>query len=159
MNIGFNPSAVKSSSLGDHLMRFSLGGAITAVAALIAARYGPVIGGLFLAFPAIFPAGVTLVAKREKLKKQRAGYDGANRGRLAAALDARGACLGCLGLLAFAAVVWQMLPAHSLALTLILATLAWSCISVLLWWLEHLLPKWRVVHARNRRARNNEMTT
>jgi hypothetical protein len=141
MNIGFNPGAVKSTSLRDNLVRFSLGGGITAVAALIAARYGPVIGGLFLAFPAIFPAGATLIEKREKLKKQRSGYDGTNRGRLAAALDARGACLGCIGLLAFAAVVWRMLPAHSLALTLIVATLAWACVSILLWWLERALPK------------------
>jgi hypothetical protein len=131
---------MKSTSLRDNLVRFSLGGGITAAAALIAGHYGPVIGGLFLAFPAIFPAGATLIEKREKLKKQRAGYDGTNRGRLAAALDARGACLGCIGLLAFAAVVWRLLPAHSLALTLILATIAWACLSVLLWWLEHALP-------------------
>jgi hypothetical protein len=141
MSISFNPGAVKSSSLRDHLLRFSLGGGITAVAALIAGHYGPIIGGLFLAFPAIFPAGATLLEKREKMKKQRAGYNGANRGRLAAALDARGACLGCLGLLAFAAVVWRVLPAHSLALTLIVATLAWTCVSILLWRLERTLPK------------------
>ena len=98
-------------------------------------------GGLFLAFPAIFPAGATLIEKREKLKKQRAGYDGTNRGRLAAALDARGACLGCIGLLTFAVVVWRMLPAHSLALTLILATIAWASVSILLWRLERALPK------------------
>ena len=139
--LGFNPSAVKSTSLRDNVMRFSLGGGITAVAALIAAHYGPVVGGLFLAFPAIFPAGATLIEKREKLKKQRAGYDGTNRGRLAAALDARGACLGCIGLLAFAVVVWRMLPAHSLALTLILATIAWASVSILLWRLERALPK------------------
>jgi hypothetical protein len=144
MNIGFNPGAVKSTSLRDNLVRFCLGGGITAVAALIAERYGPVVGGLFLAFPAIFPAGATLIEKREKQKKQRAGYDGSNRGRLAAALDARGACFGCVGLLAFAAVVRQLLPAHSLVPTLILATLAWACVSILLWWLERALPKWPV---------------
>jgi Protein of unknown function (DUF3147) len=141
MNIGFNPGAVKSTSLRDNLVRFSLGGGITAVAALIASHYGPVIGGLFLAFPAIFPAGATLIEKREKLKKQHAGYDGTNRSRMATALDARGTCLGCLGLLAFAAVVWQMLPAHGLIVTLLVATVAWACVSVLLWWLERALPK------------------
>jgi hypothetical protein len=141
MIIGFNPGAAKSTSLRDNLVRFSLGGGITVVAALIAARYGPVIGGLFLAFPAIFPSGATLIEKREKLKKQRAGYDGTNRGRLAAALDARGACLGCVGLIAFAAVVWRMLPRQSLALTLIVATLVWACVSILLWWFQRALPK------------------
>ena len=141
MSIGFNPGAVKSSSVSDHLLRFSLGGGISVVAALIAARYGPVIGGLFLAFPAIFPSGATLVEKREKLKKQRVGYDGTNRGRLAAALDARGACFGCVGLIAFAAVVWRMLPRHALVLTLIVATFVWVCVSILLWSLERALPK------------------
>ena len=36
-------------------------------------RWGPGIGGLFLAFPAIFPASATLVEKHEKQKKNRAG--------------------------------------------------------------------------------------
>jgi hypothetical protein len=147
MIIGFNPGAVKSTSLRDNLVRFSLGGGITVVAALIAAHYGPVIGGLFLAFPAIFPSGATLIEKRERLRKQRAGYDGTNRGRLAAALDARGACFGCVGLIAFAAVVWRMLPAHSLTVTLIAATVAWTSVSILLWWLERALPN-RTVPAR-----------
>jgi hypothetical protein len=142
LNIHFNPNGVKGTSLRDNLVRFCLGGGISVVAALIAARYGPVIGGLFLAFPAIFPCGATLIEKREKLKKQRIGSDGTNRGRLAAALDARGACFGCVGLLAFAVVVWRLLPAHSLPLTLVVATLAWACVSILLWWLEHALPTW-----------------
>jgi len=136
VSIGFNPGSVKSTSLRDHLMRFALGGGITALAALIAQRYGPVVGGLFLAFTAIFPASATLIEKREKQKKQRVGRDGSNRGRQAAALDARGACMGCIGLAAFALVVWRMLPVHSLALTLFLASLAWACVSVLLWWLQ-----------------------
>jgi hypothetical protein len=37
-------------------------GAITAAAGLIAGLYGPTIGGLFLAFPSILPASLTLVA-------------------------------------------------------------------------------------------------
>jgi hypothetical protein len=159
MNIHFNPGAVKGTSLSDNLVRFCLGGGISVAAALIAARYGPVIGGLFLAFPAIFPSGATLIEKREKLKKQRAGYDGTRRGRLAAALDARGACFGCVGLLAFAAVVWRMLPAHSVALTLTAATVVWACVSVSLWGLERALPKRLRLHPRkNDRGHNNEMT-
>ena len=38
---------------------FFFGGLITAVAGVIAQRFGPIIGGLFLAFPAIFPASAT----------------------------------------------------------------------------------------------------
>ncbi len=37
-------------------------------AGLIANKWGPGVGGLFLAFPAIFPASVGLVEKHEKQK-------------------------------------------------------------------------------------------
>ena len=47
-------------------------GLITAVAGIIAKQFGPGIGGLFLAFPAIFPASATLIEKHEKQKKENA---------------------------------------------------------------------------------------
>src|SRR6266581_1060457 len=49
-------------------LRFVLGGAITLITGLIAARFGPVLGGLFLAFPAILPAGVTLIEQHDGQK-------------------------------------------------------------------------------------------
>ena len=64
----------------DYAIRFLFGGLITAAAGLIAQRWGPRIGGLFLAFPAIFPASATLVEKHERQKKNRAGLQGAVRG-------------------------------------------------------------------------------
>jgi hypothetical protein len=60
------------------------------IAGLLAKQFGPVFGGLFLAFPAIFPASVTLVEKHEREKKQKAGIMNSVRGRQAAALDAPG---------------------------------------------------------------------
>jgi len=36
---------------------------MTVIAGLIAFRFGPVVGGLFLAFPAIFPASATLIER------------------------------------------------------------------------------------------------
>ena len=42
-------------------LRFAFGGLITAITGLIAHNFGPVVGGLFLAFPAILPASVTLI--------------------------------------------------------------------------------------------------
>jgi hypothetical protein len=68
-----------------------------------------VFGGLFLAFPAIFPASATLVAKHETQKKQNAGIATSSRGRQAAAMDAAGAALGSVGLAAFALTVWKLL--------------------------------------------------
>ena len=77
-------------------------------AGLIAAGFGPVIGGLFLAFPAIFPASATLVEKHVRERKEKAGLAGARRGKEAAALDAAGATLGSFGLAAFGLVIWLM---------------------------------------------------
>jgi hypothetical protein len=86
-----------------------LGGAMTLVAGLIAARFGPVIGGLFLAFPAIFPASATLIEKHVRERKEKAGLPGGWRGKEAAALDAVGAALGSFGLAAFGLLIWLMI--------------------------------------------------
>jgi hypothetical protein len=96
----------------EYLIRFLLGGAVTVITGLIARQYGPVVGGLFLAFPAIFPAGAALIEKHEREKKCRAGIWHTSRGRLAAALDARSAALGSLALAVFACVIWKLLPQH-----------------------------------------------
>jgi hypothetical protein len=58
---------------------------MTVVAGLIAARFGPVIGGLFLAFPAIFPESATLIEKHVRESKEKAGLPGAPRCWAAAA--------------------------------------------------------------------------
>jgi hypothetical protein len=55
MIIHFKPSALRQTRWYEYFVRFGVGGAMTVVAGLIAARFGPVIGGLFLAFPASFP--------------------------------------------------------------------------------------------------------
>ena len=80
-------------------MRFGFGGLITAVAGLIAKEYGPVVGGLFLAFPAIFPASATLIEKHERERKEQRGPNGVDRGRKAVSADAGGAAIGSVGLL------------------------------------------------------------
>ncbi|MHB8722447.1 MAG: DUF3147 family protein [Steroidobacteraceae bacterium] len=120
------------------MTRFVLGGAVTVVTGLIAQRYGPVVGGLFLAFPAIFPAGATLLEKHERDKKRRAGIPSTIRGRLAAALDARGAAMGTIGLAGFALLVWKALPRHNAAWTLAVALGLWLGLSTLIWRLRQL---------------------
>src|SRR5262249_29948216 len=116
----------------EYVVRFALSGAMTAIAGFIAARFDPVIGDLFLAFPAIFPASATLIEKHVRERKEEAGLLGARRGREAAALDAAGAVLGSLGLAAFAVVIW-LLTEQSPSLAVVLATAAWLVISVLAW--------------------------
>jgi len=93
-------------------------------------------GGLFLAFPAIFPAGVTLIAKHEERKRQRAGLSGKLRGKAAAALETRGAVIGACGLFFFAFAVHTLLPTRPTATALSLATLAWLATSVMIWCLR-----------------------
>ncbi len=127
-------SALRGIKWYEYLLRFAFGGIVTVLAGMIADRYGAVIGGLFLAFPSIFPATVTLVEKHEKQQRQRAGMNGIGRGREAAAVDARGSAIGCMGLLAFALVVWRGLPGHGTWLVLGMAAVAWVAVAILAWW-------------------------
>lgn len=144
MKIKVNTSILAQSRWYEYLIRFIFGGSITAATGLVAKRFGPAIGGLFLAFPAIFPATATLIEKHEKQKKERRGNRGVERARSAAGIDAAGAAIGSLGLAAFAVIIWRWLPNSSTGLVLSLATLAWLFVSVSVWKLRDTF--WR--HAR-----------
>jgi hypothetical protein len=135
-------SAIKGIKPHEWILRFAFGGAVCVAAGLIAQRFGPAIGGLFLAFPAIFPAGASLVEAHEKLHKARAGFDGTNRGRIVAAIDALGAAMGSIGLAGFALVFWIWLPRTSTFVVFALATLVWLTLSVGVW----LLRKKHILH-------------
>ena len=78
-------------------------------------------GGLFLAFPAVFPASATLLEKHERERKSRAGIANTARGRAAAALDARGAAIGSIGLIGFGLTVWKLVPMSNGAIALLAA--------------------------------------
>jgi hypothetical protein len=125
-------SGLRESRWYEFVIRFVLGGLMTVAAGLIAKFYGPEIGGLFLAFPAIFFASATLIEKHERERKEEAGVAGSRRGKEAAALDAAGAALGSLGLATFGLVIWLTVPIAPLA-AFIAACLAWLCVSVSLW--------------------------
>jgi MFS family permease len=131
--IEFQASAWKQTRGREYAVRFVVGGGITLAAALIAKAFGPVIGGLFLAFPAIFPASATLVAKHEEERKAKYGLHGHERGRKAAALDSRGAALGSLGLALFAVINWRLLSGHAAGFAFVTATLAWFSAAFLAW--------------------------
>lgn len=137
-------SAIKGIKPHEWIIRFFFGGTVCVIAGLISQHFGPAVGGLFLAFPAIFPAGASLVEAHEKEHKARAGFDGTNRGRIVAAIDARGATMGCIGLTGFALVFWIWLPRASLIQTFALAILVWLTLSVGVW----LLHKRRIFHPR-----------
>ena len=140
MNVSFNLGALAKTKWYEYLVRFAFGGAITVIAGTLAKHFGPVLGGLFLAFPAIFPASATLVAKHETEKKQKAGFATSSRGRQAAALDAAGAALGSVGLAGFALTVWKLLPRYNSAFVFLAATAVWLALAILSWriWKKHL---------------------
>jgi hypothetical protein len=131
--IEFDLGSLKETRGHEYAVRFVFGGLCTAVAGLIAKRYGPGIGGLFLAFPAIFPASATMIENHEKRRKAEAGADGTLRGRLAAGIDASGAALGCVGLAAFALIVWRSLTLHNACGVIAIAVASWAGLSYLLW--------------------------
>jgi Protein of unknown function (DUF3147) len=133
LRISSNISALHNTRWYEYLLRFLLGGAVTVLAGLIAERYGPAVGGLFLAFPAIFPATATLISSHEQKKKAKKGLAGRERGRQLAAADAVGATMGALGLIAFALVLRQLIPDYSALFAIAAATAAWMITSLPIW--------------------------
>ena len=134
MIVHAKPAALRQTSRYEYAVRFVLGGLSTVCAGLIAGAWGPVVGGLFLAMPAIFCASATLIEKHERERKVRQRLRGERRGRQAAALDAAGTTAGSLALLAFAVVAWQALPRLP-GWSLGLAAVAWLAVAITVWWL------------------------
>jgi hypothetical protein len=116
----FKVRKMGEAPLRDYVVRFVFGGAVAAVAAAVGKIWGPSVGGLFLAFPALLPASLTLVDEED--------------GRASAVDDARGAVLGSIGLGAFAAVVALLSKSVPPIVVLALALAAWGAVSMGLWW-------------------------
>jgi uncharacterized membrane protein (GlpM family) len=112
-------AGLKKIHAWEPLMRFVFGGVVTVLTGVIAKVYGPVIAGLFLSFPAILPASLTLVARHQ--------------GRAAATDDAKGATIASLGLGAFGIVVWLLATRVAAPLTLVSALGAWVGIALATW--------------------------
>ncbi len=140
--------SIKGIKAHEWILRFFFGGAVCVVAGLIAKKWGPEIGGLFLAFPAIFPASASLVESHERAHKARAGMDGTLRGRTVAGIEAAGASIGCIGLAGFALLCWLLLPRLAPIFVFALATLAWLVLSIAFWWLR----KSRLLRTRRRNS-------
>jgi hypothetical protein len=113
---------LKETSWKGYAIRFLFGGAVTVFAGWIAAKDGPVVGGLFLAFPAILPASVTLIRQHEDAH--------------AAGQDAYGAVLGSIGLVAFGGMVWAASAHLASWLVLLLALAAWLAVSLIAYFVD-----------------------
>jgi uncharacterized membrane protein (GlpM family) len=114
--IQFRPARLRETRPRDWLIRFGFGAAVSLIAGVVTALAGPRVGGVFLAFPAILMASLTLVAKEENVRQARN--------------EARGATYGTLGLIAFAAVVVFGVGRWPLWLVLVAASITWAVIAL-----------------------------
>ena len=113
------PAQVEAQNLSkvkprEYLMRFVFGAMISAVAGILTLTVGPRFGGMFLAFPAVLPATLVLLEKKDGLAQ--------------AVSDVRGAAIGSLGMLAFAIIAY-LLVRRNPVLALAAATAAWALTS------------------------------
>ena len=131
--VGCDFSKLAKTKPTEYLTRFLFGCLITLLFSLVTKWAGPIIGGLFLAFPGIYPPGSSLVEKKEEERKQAAGMHGTQRARTLASAHAVGASAGTFGLMAFAAIVWLGLPHFGLAASLAAGTAAWFMLSIGAW--------------------------
>ena len=127
---------LKQTTAGEWTKRFLFGGVLTLAVTFIGKKWGPVVGGMFLAFPGIFPAGACLIEKHAEERKAKAGLHGEVRGRQVASLEAAGASAGAMGLMAFAAVLWFGVTRASLWVVMPCALASWAAVSWTMWLLR-----------------------
>jgi uncharacterized membrane protein (GlpM family) len=114
--LGVQPGKLRSMKPRELLVRFAFGAGVSLLAAIVSTVAGPRVGGLFLAFPAILLASLTMMARKEGLHRARD--------------DCRGAALGTLGLFAVARVGALTLPRWPAAAALTAACVAWLVVSL-----------------------------
>jgi hypothetical protein len=127
--IRLDPGALRQLTGKEALVRFAAGAGASLVAALVSQFAGSRPAGPLLALPAILVASLTLVADDDGLR--------------AAVDDSRGAVLGAVGLVAFAAVAWLLLGDLPTWAVLVLATVAWAGVSLALYAAQRVVTRRR----------------
>jgi hypothetical protein len=112
------PAKLKEVDASDLVVRFAFGALISVVASVVS-LWNAKAGGMFLAFPAILPATLTLIEKKQS--KQEAEE------------DVEGATLGAVAMFAFAATATWALTALPAGLSLAAASGAWLTVAALLY--------------------------
>lgn len=113
---GIDVAKLSKVSPRELAIRFAFGAGISVVSGSSGIVLGSIVGGMLLAFPAIAPATLTLIEKKD--------------GNTAAVHDVGGAVFGGIGLVAFALVgayLFQRLPDPVVLLSCLAA---WSAVSV-----------------------------
>jgi|SRR5436305_10917855 len=120
----FNPRKVAHTDRKALFYRFGAGALTSIAAGALTLAFGERVGGIFLAFPAILAASLTLIEKEEAPTDARE--------------DARGATVGGAALALFAGVAALTLGHLAGALALLSATVAWLIAALIgygaLWW-------------------------
>jgi hypothetical protein len=109
------PGEVAKHKPSDYVTRFAFGAGISLIAGVIGMIFGPVVGGVLLGFPAILPASLTLIEKKE--------------GKEEASIDSLGAMLGSAAMIAFAVVVTLWVTRWGVVPTLLVALVVWLAVA------------------------------
>lgn len=117
-------SKIKDITAEELGLRFLAGALVSILSGALTLAFGPRVGGVLLAAPAIMAATLTLIAREEDAIDARE--------------DARGAIVGACALTLFAAVAAMTLGHLAGGLALLAATIVWVVAAVLgyviLWW-------------------------
>lgn len=105
--------------LSEVAVRFAFGFGIAVIAGALGMIVGQRFGGLFLAFPAILPATLTLIEKKEDTTK--------------AYLDMSGGVTGAVAMAVFAATAWVLVGRMAAPLALLIALAVWLLVAILLY--------------------------
>jgi hypothetical protein len=97
-------------------IRFAFGFCVSVVVGIITEVAGDRVGGLFLAFPAILPASLTLIADQEGERKAR--------------VDAGGAIIGGVALAFFGLVSWLLLGKIPVLWAEVVALIVWTAAAI-----------------------------
>ena len=115
-SIGTQVAKVGDLRIRDLIVRFIFGAITSAVAGSLSILFSPIVGGVFLAFPAILAASLTLIAEEEDMEESREDARGATAGALAL-----GAFAG-IGVLTFTMIAWP--------LALVAASAGWTLVAL-----------------------------
>ena len=120
----FDARKATAASPRDLLIRFAAGAATSIVSGILTLAVGPRVGGIFLAFPAILGASLTLIEKKEDSVDARE--------------DSRGAIVGGCAMALFAVAATLALEHIAGAIALLIATAVWVVAALglyfILWW-------------------------
>ncbi|WP_157518066.1 DUF3147 family protein [Herbidospora mongoliensis] len=115
-----HPSRLRSISVRGLALRFAFGATISVIAGLVGNHWGPVAGGVFLAFPALLAATLTLIDKKDQRSRP-------------AAHDAKSVALGAAGMIGIAGCVWGLAVTLPAWLVLLIAIAAWAVLADVLY--------------------------